>query len=496
MKHYHFFRVLVLNMRLLVHSSVYTIGAIIPMLVQLVSIPIIITILGADAYGELSIALLSAQTITTLIGFGVSAAIPRQVILGRDGTRTGAGLVTLLLCVNLLISLLGSLILILLLPNMFNENFIFILVTISAVGLVQVGLVQSFFQGLQKPFAYISIGMAVALMPPIVGLIIATSASRSAEEYYFGFALSHIFLGVTLTLFVSLKFKSVASFNNLYSAIKIGFSTVPHNFAASLVPLSATSVAMLVGGPFLAAGVQFANSIANAPSMIISSINQAWGPELFRTNPENRKSFINSSAFIISVVTSCLVAGFGVFAPIFMPILGPGISTTSVIQLSILIAGAGSIQVLYFAIVNLLFLEGKTGLLALTTPLSVFIGILGLYTIVFIFGFDSPIAFVTVWFLYGFGMASTVKIIAIKRTKLKVKLIAASFQTFSTVIVSIAMIIYSDNLVARIFIAIIVFLIAGLLLFQLKNIESNMFGRIISTFTRFHLLIKQLRGGR
>lgn len=109
--------------------------------------------------------------------------------------------------------------------------------------------------------------------------------------------------------------------------------------------------------------------------MIVSALNNAWAPVIYRTAPEARGAALERTARDVGVVTAALAGGVALLAPFLLRILAPASFAPEQLVPVTAVATLGAVvSVVYLANVHLVFASGRSGGLALASPVSLVLG--------------------------------------------------------------------------------------------------------------------------
>jgi O-antigen/teichoic acid export membrane protein len=193
----------------------------------------------------------------------------------------------------------------------------------------------------------------------------------TADGFLQGLAAGHAVAGIA-SLFVVFRIaRPKFSREEIKANLRIGWPTLPHSVAMSLLLTVLVIVAAKTVGLEDAGRLQLALVLGTAPLILLGAFNNSWAPMIYRAVDAQRAAVLSDTLRAIAVLVFLLVAGFCVLAqPVVSFIAGPSLFNAELLTASILVAAATPFMALYLANVHLVFLSGKTILLAFTTPTS------------------------------------------------------------------------------------------------------------------------------
>lgn len=354
-------------------SLLYATATIAPIFANFAITPVITRLLGAESYGVVGIGISVFQFGIVIFTLGLAASITRQAIIEESG-RPGAvatvvqGLassaVLFLLCAALLPQW-GHLIL----PGSRDEVLLYPLA--SCFGLALLQNCQSFLRAEQRAGTFVALGISASLAGPLCGIGIVLALGQAPEFYLAGMASGHMAVGITAIL-ITLKIqKPMFAKGQFFSNLRVGLPTVPHQIAVSFMTLTVVSASSHLVGLDAAGGLQLALLIGSAPMLLLGALNNAWAPYIYRTPAEERGEILADSYKNVMLLTAAMVCGFAVLAPLVVPfIAGPMAESVPVLQASLIAALGAPFMTSYLANIHMVFISGRTGALAVTTPIS------------------------------------------------------------------------------------------------------------------------------
>lgn len=364
--------------KLLGQGSIYLVAAVAPILVSLGITPVLTRLLGPYEYGLVGISITLYQLGGVLLGLGFPTAITRHAILEKSGLAgasgiavTSGGLAAVLGAFLLLTAPLWS---IFIMPAEHQHLVVWPLA--SAIGLSALTGSQAMFRAAERVGTFASFAALAAFLPPCLGLVTAGLAGPTAENYLPLVSAGHLLVGAASLVWACQGRRIKIAPREVAAALRIGLPTVPHQVASSILTAVIVATAVATSGVVSAGGLQLAIMLGSTPMVLLGAINNAWAPMIYRSPSGQRTSLLGSTFRTVSVLVLLLLTGFAVLGPSVISLVGgPVADQPSVIQSAMIIAAATVGMCLYLVNIHLVFLSGRTSILALTTPMATAIAV-------------------------------------------------------------------------------------------------------------------------
>ncbi|MFJ6078603.1 lipopolysaccharide biosynthesis protein [Pseudarthrobacter sp. NPDC092419] len=367
------------NSRFLGRGLVYASVSIAPILMNFVATPFVTRVLGPESYGVVAVSVSVFQFGIVLLTLGLAASITRQAILedsGRSGAvatvLAGAGCAAVLFCLAVLLLPWWG-------PGVLQgaDPAILIYPLVSCLGLALLQNAQSLFRAEQQVASFVLLGVAASVLGPLVGLLLLLNVERTAPTYLSGLSAVHLTVGIVAVLVCLLRQRPRFVGMDFAKSLSIGLPTVPHQMAVSFLALLLVAGTSRVVGLEAAGGLQLGLLIGSAPMMLLGAINNAWAPMIYRTPSDSRGDILRSSYGTMMLMVVLLVCGFVVLAPAVVPfVAGPVANGHLVTQVALIVASGTPFMTAYLANIHLVFISGRTAILAITTPVSAILALL------------------------------------------------------------------------------------------------------------------------
>ena len=354
----------------------YTAGTAAPVLSNAVVTPFVTRLLGPDDYGVVATALVVVQVSMIVGGLGMAAAITRHGILEASGVAGARSLVHRGALAAAALAGVAALFAVPLGDVLGIDDVAALVVAFGcAAGFSVVVNVQSYLRVLDRPLPFVLLSLGAALGGPVLGLaVLLLSDGPSAAGYLGGLAAGFLLTalaGLAMTLHGSRHVRG-----DTRRALGVGLPTIPHQVALYLASGALVLVAGSIYGTAAAGRLQLAVLIGSAPGVLTSSLNNAWAPVVYRSDPDHRGVVLERTGRDIAALTA-LAAGFvALLAPTLLRIVAPPTYDPAEMTPAVGLVAIGSVlSVLYLANVHLVFASGRSGGLALVTPAALALGV-------------------------------------------------------------------------------------------------------------------------
>ncbi|MHC2999834.1 lipopolysaccharide biosynthesis protein [Microbacterium sp. HJ5] len=366
-------------------GAVYALATVAPVLVSLLVTPLVTRALGAEGFGVVGVSITLYQMGAIVLGLGLSASITRHAIIGGSGVR---GAVALVFCGAAAAVLLGA-VLAALIPlwgpiilGGAAESTVLVWPVLSAVSLSILTLTQSVYRAVERVKTFVALGVLSAFAGPGLGLIAIMLLGPTPGDYLAGVAIGHTTAAAAGLFLLPRISRADFSLVELRENLAIGLPTVPHSVASALLVSTLVILASLLQGVEAAGQLQLALFLGTAPLIVLGAFNNAWAPMIYRAPDEERTALLTRSTRAVAVLVFLLTGGFAVAAePVARFIAGPQIYSPGLLDAALVASTATAFMAVYLSNMHLVFLSGRTGMLAITTPASAAVAIAGVVAV-------------------------------------------------------------------------------------------------------------------
>lgn len=359
-------------------GSLYTLGSVAPIMANVLVTPIVTRVLGREEYGVVAIGLILVQVGAMVAGLGLAASITRHGILERSGEAgaralvlQGSALSTVLVVTAMLAGPLWSGPV---LSVPWQNGLAF--AALAAAGFVAVLNAQAFLRVQDRPVPFVIMSAVATLGGPIIGLALVLWRASDADDYLFGLLVGYLVAGLAGLVLALRGGWPRTERGDFPKALKVGLPAVPHLVALLLVQNALVLIVTRYFGIDDGGRMQVALLLGSAPAMIVSALNNAWAPVVYRTEPSARGAALERTSRDVAAVTAALAGGVALLAPFLLRILAPAEFEPAELVPVAAVASIGAvISVAYLANVHLVFASGRSGGLAVASPISLVVGL-------------------------------------------------------------------------------------------------------------------------
>lgn len=358
-------------------GSLYTLATAAPLLSGAAFTPFTTRILGVREYGVAAACIVVTQIAALVLPLGIPAAVTRHVILERSGPAGGRSLLLRGLGLSLGLAVALAMTSRVWAPAFLDHGWRMAVVWASFAGaaLGGVTLAQAYLRGVDRVAPFTAVAVTASLAGQGLGLS-AAIIGRSADAYLLGLMTGYG-LAATVGAVVSLRDGPQAKRSReLPGALRIGLPTVPHQVASYLASGALVIVAAHQAGAVGSARLQVALLVGSVPSLLVTSMNNAWAPAIYRSQGEARGVLLEQSAVHLGWLMAVCSIGVGAVSPWALMVVAPrGFQPEGLLLPTALAAWVGTLAVAYLASVHLVFAEGRSTALAWTTPMSLMLAV-------------------------------------------------------------------------------------------------------------------------
>jgi len=357
-------------------GSLYTLATAGPALASLAVIPAVTRLLPVEEYDVVAVATVVVQISYILLALGLGAAITRQYVLDRDGAPGARGVV---LVGSVVVAVLAAALVAagpLWAPPVLGRPFTpaLVLALAAACGGAWMVLAQAYLRGADRPLPFVLLAATAGLAGPAAGLLAVALVERDATVYLTGVAAGYLVAGAAGLLVVAHAGRPRITARGLLDALRVGVPTVPHQVSLYLALAGLVVVADRVLGDGGRANV--ALTIGAGATVVTAGLNNAWAPVVYRAAPSDRPRVLDETSRAIALVAVVLAGGVALLSPWLVGLAAPAAYRPAELVPAVALAcGAALPSVLYLASGHLVFARGRTGLLAVSTPLAVAAGL-------------------------------------------------------------------------------------------------------------------------
>ena len=359
-------------------GSFYTVATAAPALAAVAVLPIVTRALDAGEYGVVAVVLVVVQVGLILLGLGLGAAITRTAVIDVGGEAKAATLVlqgaALATVIGGVLVATGPLWAAPVLGVPWSAAIAWAVVAATAGSMVV--LAQSHLRGLDLVGRYVGLGVVANLGGPIVGLALVLAVAPRAELYAIGLAGGQVVAALAGLVDVLRRDRSPLSRGVLGGGLRVGLPTLPHQISLYLAVGGLVLIATHLLGPSGGGRANIVLTLGIGGAVLISAMNNAWAPAVYRAAPAERGAVLDDSTHRIGLLAACVAGTVALAGPWLLRILAPaGYRPDELVAPLAVVTAATVLSVVYLASGHLVFASGRTTALALSTPLSVVTGL-------------------------------------------------------------------------------------------------------------------------
>lgn len=349
-------------------TYVFGVGA--QSLVVFLVTPIATRVLVPVEYGVLATAIAVGQFLTLIFGIGLQAGITRGYF-AADIADTGASkLVTLATFVSFAMALTVALAAPVWSPSVMpRSGYQLTLLIIWQSGCSSAALaVAALARARRRATTFVAISLTAVLGGQSLGLLFAVIGPASAERYASGLAL-----GATLAVVVGLLCEkpriALPSQRLLRWAFSLSLPTALHAVGMQLLSVGDRVVIDRLLGPAEVATYHVAYLIGSSGIVLITSLNNAWAPEIYAKSEDDRWPYLAASTRKLEVLAVALVGIPALSSPVALRVLAPSAYRADELHLVVAVVSISAFfMVEYFAGVHILFQTLSNRWLAVVSP--------------------------------------------------------------------------------------------------------------------------------
>lgn len=361
-------------------GATYVVAAMAPLLAQAIITPLLTAGLSPEQYGRVAVAIVTAQIGQILLSVGLPASLARHVVMEESGPGGAMGQVQVLARALFVLAALAAVAL----SIAWSQELISdaacaaTLGGISACPLAVYLSVQAVYQGASRAVTFARNALFFSVIPPCVGLLSKWLLGASPWTYLEGLIVGQLCVATAVVAAARRRFSPMFALADLRRTIGIGLPTIPHQAANLSLPASLVALASLWWGSAAGGELQIAWLIGSLPILLVGAVNNAWAVRVFSVPCLERLAYIQHTAVWVAVVASFLSIGASLLAPVAVHWLaGNGMDARAMVLAAEAACMACPVMVLYLANVHQIFASGRTWGLAISSPLSATLAIVG-----------------------------------------------------------------------------------------------------------------------
>lgn len=360
-------------------GSIYTLATLIQLGAAILAIPILTRTLSPEQFGLVTAALVVQAVLGTAAAFGLPAAIARAYFR-EDGPPGARALIALTAVSAVALAALAELTGPLWIGVFANVPYddVLRLAVVSSIPTAVLISAQTVLRSADRAGAFVLSAAIATAGGQGLGVLLAAGGGPTGymAGVSIGLAIGTIVAWAGAGLAIAPLRRSRGGGALLRRAALIGLPTIPHALALYLLSAADRVVVERIEGLASAGSYYAAYTVGALAIFLVAALNSAWGPALYGAADEDRWDFLADSTVAIGRVIGYAVAAIALGAPIALAVFAPGdYDLDGLAPVSALVAVSALPYILYAAATNVVIWQGRTLVLAWTTPLVAVVNI-------------------------------------------------------------------------------------------------------------------------
>lgn len=384
-----------ISQRLVARGAIYTVAIVLQAAGSFLILPILTRVIPQTEFGLVVGATITIQFLIMMAALGLQASITRSYYSEKEGNRASAALVwhaaviASIVCILVAVTaplwqafVIGS-----------STSAVAVASALTAVPGTIITCVQAHLRAANRKFLFVLLAAVAAVGAPVAGLITAQLSIPTALNYVVGYA-AYLSASSILSLVILSKPGSLLrDLGLLKRNLGIGLPTLPHVGSLYVLNMGDRVIIQHFFGLPAVAQYQIGYIVGGISVILAYAVNNAWAPMVYELPAEQRLAFLTTTTRTLvrlAAVGACLLCAV---LPWVMPLMAPtSYDYLVLVQVAAIMSVCGIMVVRYLSHVHRLFAAGKTGLLAISTPLSVAFAIAITVPAVLLFGLPGAAA--------------------------------------------------------------------------------------------------------
>jgi len=364
---------------LLGRGSLYTLTTLAQAATLLLVTPVLTRLTGTAEFGTVSFGLIVTLALGMLVGLGLPGAITRAYLLDDTGSAGARRLVSTAALTAAAGTALAAGTGPLWTPGVTGTRFdaALLAATLAAAPFAVTQACQAWLRAADRAGAFVALGVTTALGGPALGLLalaVQGEGEHGPRDFLLGTLAGHLLAaGAGLAVVRPGRPALPGDGGPAGRAFRVALPTLPHVVAIYLLNVSDRSVVERFGGLDAVGRYQAAYLVGGAGVVLLNAVNNAWAPLVYRQQGERRLAVLTETTRTVLALAGTLTAALAVAAPLLLAVAAPGerYDVPALVPVTAAVAAATLPMALYLANAHLVFADGRTGWLAVSTPASV-----------------------------------------------------------------------------------------------------------------------------
>ncbi len=359
---------------LLTTGSVYTTATAIQLSGAVLVIPAVTRLLGPAEYGELTLGLIVLLLLGLIAAAGLPGAITRLYFREDEGGRLGARrLVPVTFALALVVSLVAELTgphWAGLFGGLDYDGTLRIAVW-GAPAAAMMAAAQGLLRAEERAVAFVVVAVLSGLGGQLAGLALIAGWDLGPSGFMAGVVGAMTLAAVLGTVLSGGTSAGFADRRTIAAALIVGLPTVPHSLAGYLL---ATGDRIAIERKLDLDEVgryQAAYAVGSLGILVLSALNNAWAPLIYRAKQGERWRVLAETTAALYPLAALAAGGLALLAPLALMVAAPpAYDPADLTPVSAIVAFAVIPYITYLSAVHIVFWRGRTGVLALSTPIA------------------------------------------------------------------------------------------------------------------------------
>ncbi len=358
---------------LLARGTLYSLATGLQLGMTLVVLPVITRLLPASAYGVVAVALVVQLALGLVGAAGFPETMPRTYFASAEGPSRARAVLGIVLVTASAAALVAELSGPLWSPALLDAQYDATtrLAVWSSVPLALLLTVQAFLRASDRAAAYLLSAVLGSAGAQAAGLALVLAWEATPTAYLAGVASGLAAAAVHGLTLSGITLRGLADRPFLRASARISLPAVSHGLALYTIWAGNRAVVSHLEGTAAAGRFQVAFLVGGLTVLFVSAIYTAWAPIVFGTPDERRWTTLVETTDAVNQVTAIAAAATAVAAPVALVLLAPDeYEPLELSTVSALVALSAVPFVSYCASLQVVLWHGRTGVLALLTPVA------------------------------------------------------------------------------------------------------------------------------
>lgn len=363
---------------LLGRGSVYSLALAVQLSAGLLVLPLLTRLLDPAEFGVVAVAAVVRQLLAIVVALGIPAAIARFAFDKPDGLSQARALIVVVLGFVVvgtgLAELTGSL-----WASLFSQvpyGGALRIATWTAVPMVAVLSTQALLRSENRVGWFVTLSLVSSVFAQLLGIAAVVLVEATAAAYLGGVGVGFAVAAILGFVVYPPHIGRTVDKELIRRALVYGLPTVSHALALHVLIAGDRVVVERLEGLEALSRYHVAYLIGGIAMALVGAVNNAWSPIVLGATEDRRWPALASTATAMARTVMVLVGGIALLSPIALVIAAPAsYDVADLVPLVAVIAAAAVPLTWYLANAQVLFQVGRTGVLAVITPVTAVVNI-------------------------------------------------------------------------------------------------------------------------